>query len=559
MLIPIILIPFLFYVSTLDPVSVPQFLALSVATSVLIFIMSFQIRYDTDSAVLYRAVFPIFFCYLLASAISLTKAVNLTEGIFEWLKLFLNMAFFYAASQILGRHKNEFLILTRAVIISGMMHSVIALCQYYDIAFTFIPGNFNICGTMANKNLLASAVFLMTPFALYGILQFSGAWRGMSLAAALLFFAVIIISKTRAVWAAILIAVIITRLFAAYNKISLGFSELRKIKIIVLTGVILISAAAWTGSSPNPLFSRDSLKERVMLWEKTLRMIQADPIVGVGLGQWKIVLPCYGKIEKQVPVKNSEIFGEVWFQRPHNDYLWVLSETGIFGFLSYLSFFLILFFYLIRIAAESSHTAHRRFSVSMLFGLAGYMVIAFFCFPKERTAHNIFLMLIAASIVSAYHRLFPIQKHVSRSVRFILHSILLILLTVCIVFGYERLIAEIHTRKALAARKGHQWETVISEIDKANSGFYTMDPASTPLLWYRGIADFSLGRTEEALEDFKKACQIHPYHIHVLNNLGTCHALSGDYKTAAKYYEKAIAISPGFKEAADNLKAVSRK
>jgi len=84
-----------------------------------------------------------------------------------------------------------------------------------------------------------------------------------------------------------------------------------------------------------------------------------------------------------------------------------------------------------------------------------------------------------------------------------------------------------------------------------------MDPASTPLPWYRGIANFSLGNTAEALEDFKKAYRIHPYHIHVLNNLGTCYALSGDYQTASKYYKKAIAISPGFIEAVDNLKSVS--
>jgi len=532
----------------------PQFLALSALTFVLILM-----RYDANPAILCRAIFPVILCWLFVSAISLIKAVNLTEGIFEWLKLFLNMAFFYAATRVIGGDENGILNLTRAVIISAMMHAVIGIMQYYDLAFTFIPGNFKIYGTMANKNLFASAVFLMTPFALYGILQFSGAWRRISITSASLLFFVIVISKTRAVWAAVVLSAIATSLFAAYKKISLGLPDPRKITIIAIAGGAILISAAWLGSASfaPSVFSSDSLKERLMLWEKTLGMIQAAPILGVGLGQWKIMLPSYGKIEKRVPVKNSEIFGEVCFQRPHNDYLWVLSETGIPGFLCYLSFFLILFFYLIQIAIKSSHADHRRFSVSMFFGLIGYMVIAFFCFPKERTAHNIFLMLIAASIVSIYHSLFPIHKYVRQSVRFMLHVILLILLTICMIFGYERLNAEIHTRKALAARKSHQWEKVISEIDKADLRFYPMDPASTPLPWYRGIANFSLGKTAEALEDFKKAYRIHPYHIHVLNNLGTCHALSGDYQTASKYYKKAIGISPGFIEAVDNLKSVS--
>jgi len=265
----------LFSVSTLDPVLMPQFLALSALTFVLILM-----QYDADSAMLCRAIFPVILCWLFVSAISLIKAVNLTEGIFEWLKLFLNMAFFYAATRVIGGDENGILNLTRAVIISAMMHAVIGIMQYYDLAFTFIPGNFKIYGTMANKNLFASAVFLMTPFALYGILQFSGAWRRISITSASLLFFVIVISKTRAVWAAVVLSAIATSLFAAYKKISLGLPDPRKITIIAIAGGAILISAARLGSASftTSIFSSDSWKERLMLCEKTLRMIQADPI-----------------------------------------------------------------------------------------------------------------------------------------------------------------------------------------------------------------------------------------------------------------------------------------
>ncbi len=79
---------------------------------------------------------------------------------------------------------------------------------------------------------------------------------------------------------------------------------------------------------------------------------------------------------------------------------------------------------------------------------------------------------------------------------------------------------------------------------------------STPLPWYKGVANFSLGNIEGAFDDFKRAYEIHPNHIHVLNNLGTCYAVLGDYKRAAECYQKVLAISPGYKETLINLSAV---
>ena len=64
-------------------------------------------------------------------------------------------------------------------------------------------------------------------------------------------------------------------------------------------------------------------------------MAKANPLLGVGLGQWRLVFPLYGKIQKFR--ESGEGLVEIFFQRPHNDYVWVLTETGIIGLLSYLA------------------------------------------------------------------------------------------------------------------------------------------------------------------------------------------------------------------------------
>jgi tetratricopeptide (TPR) repeat protein len=83
-----------------------------------------------------------------------------------------------------------------------------------------------------------------------------------------------------------------------------------------------------------------------------------------------------------------------------------------------------------------------------------------------------------------------------------------------------------------------------------------MDHTSTPVSWYRGIANFSLNRFQDALRDFENANTHHPYHIHVLNNLGTCYEMNKNHSQAEKVYLKALNISPQFDKALVNLSAV---
>ena len=539
-----------------------------------------RIRAFVDFGIIYRVIFPVFICYLFVSALSLIKAINLAEGIFEWLKIFLSMTFLYVASLIIGSNKNSILILTKSVVVTGMILAVIGICQYYHIAFNTIPGNFVVYATMAHKNLFASALFLTSPFVLYGVLKFSGCWRVMSLASIAFICFSIAITKTRTVWLAMTLSMIIITLFVTYHHKKIKIFNRRRsfyfktslCLLVVFVSVILfavLSHYTCAGKMSLSIFrahhvrlerfvpfttsisSLASLNERVMLWKKSLKMIKADPLFGVGLGQWKIVFPNYGEIERGRESDNG--LNKVCTQRPHNDYLWVLSEAGFLGFICYLSIFVILIFYILSIIFKSKDTDKKVFSILMLFGVIGYMVLSSFSFPKERIFHTIFLMLITACILSIYHQSFPIQKKVTYSRVLTLNIPLLVILAFCMIFGYARLGSEVHAREALSAHKVKHWDRVISEIDKVDSWFYNMDPVSTPLFWYRGIANFSSNNIIEALEDFKMAYEAHPNHIHVLNNLGTCYALLKDYEKAVEYYQKVLAISPRFEGTRINL------
>jgi tetratricopeptide (TPR) repeat protein len=97
---------------------------------------------------------------------------------------------------------------------------------------------------------------------------------------------------------------------------------------------------------------------------------------------------------------------------------------------------------------------------------------------------------------------------------------------------------------------------MINETTKAENYFYRLDPFSNPVAWYRGVGYFTLDNMDKALECFRQAYAIHPFNIHVLNNLAGTYARKGDYTNAIYYYQEALKISPKFSESLVNLSAV---
>ena len=160
----------------------------------------------------FGAIFPIAIGYAAVSGLSLIRAINLADGIFEWLKILLSFIFLYFACLILVRNKAGLLILTKSVIVTAFILGLIGICQYFQIAFTAIPGNRAIYATMANPNLFASALFLMLPFIFFGVLQFSNGWFKLSLITLTGVFYAVAVSGSRAVWGAILISSVATLL-----------------------------------------------------------------------------------------------------------------------------------------------------------------------------------------------------------------------------------------------------------------------------------------------------------------------------------------------------------
>lgn len=585
----ILILPFLYSRATIDPVLLPQFLALSVLTLILLsmfFILASTTRVKLDFSILNQRFFAFAACYLAISGLSTIGAINLAEAIFEWLKIILSFIFLAIASLIIVNSRDNLKIVSRGVVVTGLILALIGFGQSTNTAFLGLPGSYGPYATMANRNLLASALFMTLPFTLFGLLQFSGYWLIVSFLSWGMTIYIIAVVQARTVWIALTLSTCLALFFTLFllNKRPLKKDLSRfnfKNRVILISLGILMAGGLHAVSyvkklppdsptrpvpgnvsaenakpPPKLIMATDTLRERLMLWKKTIAMATDHPFLGVGPGQWRIQLPAYGHIRKMenTPVGNREI----WFQRPHNDFLWVLAEIGIPGFLCYASLVVVLLFYAFKIAVYSTDVGMRLFALVVIFGLAGYAIIAGLSFPKERVFHIVLFALTAASVISAYHWTFHTRVTSAYSKRLNIAGIFFLISVIfCLVFGYLRLISDVHIKNAISAHHQQNWQRVVSEIDQVNQLVYNLDPASTPASWYRGMANFQLGKLTAAHKDFKEAERANPNHIHVLNNLGVCWALKGEYVIARQYYERLLAIAPDFEHGIDNLKLLN--
>ena len=542
----VFIIPYAHNPLTIDPVLSLRFNLWAILTFFLLFfltcIKSVTIKIF-DSKIISRPSSIFIACLTAILILSLSRSINWAVAIFDLQKLFLFLFFSYVVTIIAGLDKDNVYLIAKSIVISGIIFSILGISGLF---------NHHIYSFMVNKNLFSSYLFLLSPFAFFGLFNFPGFWRILSLISVIGIHCAIFLTRTRSVWLAIVLSAVVLVCTGFYCRKDWKNESLNKktIKIIAISSLLFIVSCTFLFSmdqnSYTSVLSTKNLEKRVELWKNTIDMIKDNP-VGVGPGHWKIYYPRYGhSITGQ---DGSGRKTELVFQRPHNDYLGVLSEYGFPGLFLYIIFFMFMISYSFEIILHGNNDKIKSFALFMLYGITGYIVISFFSFPRERILHNIFLAHVSGSVVAIYRRLPPLTKTQKQLPIKRVHICMMVILVFFIGTGFLRMNSEVHAKRMVQAVKSGEWDIVIYESDLTESLFYNMDMVSNPIAWYRGLANFSSGHIDDAKNDFKKALLLHPWHVHSHNNLGVCYANTGNLKKARACFQKAILISPFFKDA----------
>ncbi len=569
---PLIIILLIRSKLTLDPVLLPRFILLSgflLGISIFILLRKIVLR----DQVFYKKnniFFKAFIIYVIVSVFSFLISSNVSDAIFEFQKILLTGIVIFL---ICLYYDNYLELINYLVMTTVVLSLIIGFIGIYELIKTLNEvglsheNMYHIKSTFAHKNIFSEILFLCLAFNLHAVLQQKSIWKYLGGFAAFLCLFFITILMSRAIWIALagslFSTLIIFFVFKSIHKNQVKKENKKGLLFLVILFLLTISLAVFIYTRQDGFstfqkqtvkivnFNYGSTKDRIQLWKKSVEIVKDNPFYGTGLASWKIEILKHGN-------RNLRSEDQITFyQRPHNDYIWVLAEQGILGLLLYLSLFAVILWQVFSILKKEKSDSEYLFFLLMFFSIIGYMIFSLFSFPKERIEHGIILSFIFSTVILKYNVISESKNPIVKvKTRQIIVIIIIIMLLSNLYVGIQRFNSENHTRKAFAHRNKSNWTGMIHEIDQAQSFFYKMDPFSTPIAWYKGMAWFNLNKIDEALISFHMSYLINPYHIHVLNNLGTCYELKNQHVIALDYFNKALEISPKFKNALFNKCAV---
>lgn len=500
---------------------------------------------------------------------SVLWAHTTSEALFESAKVFLGFWVFllsvFALRKDEGTWTNRLLTLS---VVLFLLELVIIAIQMRDLGNLEKDALYSISGMNGHKNLLTSFLLLNLFFLVKALFRLSKTWKILAAAAIVLSLGMIGFLQTKAVWLGLLIALLTYA--AAYLFIASRKKIKMKLNIYVCIGSVMLlanlfflkvlPAAIDRGLAYNQgvktegvnTANRELDDERLTLWQKTNKVFREKPMLGTGMGNWQIFYPKAGLDHLW---RAEEL--NYTFQRPHNDWLWILSETGLIGFNLFLLFIVSILAFLLKAAlAAVADAPKRRRIIGFIAIISAYLTVAFFDFPRERIEHTIWINLIFGMAYAEIRPSLPSAFLPAITVRRPHFLIAAAILLFTFSTGILRHQGEYALRNLYAAKNRGDRKQVIGFSKDAESFAYSIDPTSMPLCWYSGNAKAQEKDFAGAHLDLLKAYSLHPYNRNVLNDLASSYALRNETETAKTYYREAARISPRFDDPKLNLAAI---
>lgn len=523
----------------LEPSNVPRFLMFSFVLIFAFFQLLKRPVIVYPPATLFIFLLLFYFINLASAAWALNKA----DAFYESQKVLLGLCAIGLYINYISSEAEEH-VLVKSIVRISIICAFVPLVQLFQLPGLTKDHLYNVRGLSEHRNLMASLLMLMLPFCIYGIVFLKSRWKAISWLGLLLSLLVIIATQVRSVYLGTLVGLLV------FGLISIArFREQTKIFFQILVPAILFfgvvgsfSGTLKTEIIPHNYVASESGNERLKIWSKTLSLIRDQPILGVGAANWQYHFTRFGVGDIPNIATNN-----VTFQRPHNDVLWVLAETGMVGGL-------ILILKMFSILRLSFYEIFRRNNLKVLLFfsfLCALITEAFFSFPKERITHIVLACLLLALLLRNADPALLIKGSSKLPV-----CIGILGLVLGLIVGVYRIRGEYFTRQLLSAKDQNDPREVIACGQKALSFFYATDPVSTPVYSYLGWAYHVMGKTDSVLYCSERAFQLSPYDFEVLSNYGQALDKSGRRDDAVKILEESYRINPYHEQTLLNLAVV---
>ena len=263
-------------------------------------------------------------------------------------------AIFWSARHLSASGLRRYLLVAAAV--AGAIASITSLLQAYGVESEYFTLARSPGGTLGNRNFIAHLAAITLPATAWCAVTARRPVTALagSLAMALL-SATLVLSRSRAAWLAVAACVVVIAVPLGFSRRHWGSRLIggrfaRLLLASVLGGflaVVIPNTLNWKSDSPyldsarNVMdYSTGSGRGRIAQYENSLEMARADPVFGVGPGNWPVRYTRFAP-RGDKSITDAGMTANPW---PSSDWVAFLSERGVVATLALAGVFAALFF-----------------------------------------------------------------------------------------------------------------------------------------------------------------------------------------------------------------------
>lgn len=407
-LIGYLLIDFMPYAQRMEIIK-PQFLYLTVLNIIVaIYIYFNPSLFSTSLIAIFKKsyIFKAYLLFVLLAGLSMIVARNISLSITALAEIIVVFGMFVNFVILLYNRVHLIYKIAFIVGICAFVQALSALVNFEKLLsdnHTFYEAMVATKGNTGNKNILSASIMFKIPFVLIGIMHFFNWKRWFLVLALILGTSLVLILNARSSLISLILVVVV---FLCYHFKIHSFKKGSIIKITYIILPILISfvtinlffskmdkSAANYSSTIGRLqqinINESAANARLTFWKTALHFTKSNPLIGIGLGNWRI---------ESIPYETRK--DKIVSLNVHNDFLEITTESGIINGAIYLSIFAMLFIINVKRAFKQKTDQNSLQVILPLLLLLVYGIDALFNFPLYRPTMQLgYCFLMALTFV----------------------------------------------------------------------------------------------------------------------------------------------------------------
>ncbi len=497
----------------------------------------------------------LYFTLLVIALLSFTKSLNINESVITWFKLFTGFTTALIVAIIVRRNNK---ILYPLSVFFTLFLLFDSLTVFYHIA-KYISGLeasiVDIKSVYGNKNIFGASLFMKIPFALW-LFTYKPGWnKYLGIITSFFAFAGILFLSIRSFFLGSM------AILLAYSILS-GWEWLKNKNKALLLNLIVFTASMFLAvgiysliqnkyypKSESTQYTSDVATRfstiangggdsRIKIWDNTFKLIEREPLLGVGTGNWKVAV---------LEIENKTSIDYTYKYKVHNDFLEITSESGILaGIVFALIFLSILGFSGITVFNRNAPSEIRELLFIPLFGIIAYFFDAFFNFPSDRPEILVFFSFCIGTSIAVNTKMNNFSF--LNKIKFLFNSRLtLALLVILLSLGFIVLYMNFKSAQSQAiVYKLYKTQKLATPADEVNQSFPSIPDISVlgePIASNKAYTLMHENRYDDAVKVLRDD-HSSPWDSRREHYIAKCFFKTEQTDSALKWALKAYAIKP---------------